>query len=189
VRYGVDDEGADGCGGGSGGVRAGLAVAILACFGVLCVRAQNPVHTEAKVSSSGETKLLLRSGHDDVAVRFTTRTVPMPKLVNAPSDRSSACTSSHDPCILPVNLRIVVGARELFIPYSAYADLGDVSSASLKYEDKLFTLTFIGGDASESYIATLRFSSQRILAREIRLGEDSAHISERTIYYQPSTTN
>jgi hypothetical protein len=71
----------------------------------------------------------------------------------------------------------------VFIPRSAYADLGDIETAKLNVSNGRMTLTITGGDASEAYVAKLFFDRQRVLERRLYSGEDDTHPLEVSHYY------
>jgi len=93
------------------------------------------------------------------------------------------------PCSLTEEIRVLVNAKEVFIPRSAYADLGDISTAELTMRNGLMMLTITGGDASESYVAELRFRHDRLLERRLYSGENTKRPLEVSRYYQVSATN
>lgn len=86
-------------------------------------------------------------------------------------------------------MKILVNERDIFVPVSAYADLGDVLSAEFSTKGGLFVLTVRGGDASESYIVRLSFNKERLLERRVYSGEDPYNVLEVTRYYQVSAVD
>ncbi|MEA3197013.1 MAG: hypothetical protein QOF32_1065, partial [Gammaproteobacteria bacterium] len=59
----------------------------------------------------------------------------------------------------------------IFVPLSAYSDLGDVKSASLDPTTHGFTLNLHGGNTATSYDATLIFDQERLMSRTVTLRE------------------
>lgn len=93
------------------------------------------------------------------------------------------------PCSLTEQIRVLVNAKEVFIPRSAYADLGDISTAELTIRNGLIMLTVKGGDASESYVAELLFRHERLSERRLYSGENTKRPLEVSRYYQVSATD
>ena len=77
----------------------------------------------------------------------------------------------------------------MFIPRSAYADLGDITTAELLRVITNVTLTIRGGDASESYVAELLLGKDGLAERRLYSGEDEQHPLQVTHYYQVSTAD
>lgn len=79
--------------------------------------------------------------------------------------------------------------KEIPIPISAYADLGDINTAELTLNDNRILLTIIGGDASESYVAKLYFAKDGLSEWRLYSGGDTDHPLEVSHYYQVSTVD
>lgn len=135
-----------------------------------------------KVAPNGETTLSAVLGTKRVEVGFRTATVQI-SLGKMGKNKFVQCTYSRVPCSLTEQIRLQVGGNDVFIPRSAYADLGDISTAQLTTHADLVTLTIHGGDASESYIAELIFNKQRLLERKIYSGEDPNDPLEISHFY------
>jgi hypothetical protein len=141
--------------------------------------AQKTVSTA--VTANGETRLVL--GAATVTVR--TRETPTPKQDEMHDNRWSACTGARVPCLLTEFFQIRVNGKPIYVPYSAFADLGDMGSLTLQRLEGKYVLTIGGGDAAGSYLAKLTFDSTRVIARVVAPGEDRTQPSERTTYYNP----
>jgi hypothetical protein len=137
------------------------------------------------VKVNGETRVAL--GTAVVVVR--TKEIQEPKgeskAESSEENRISACTGGRVPCLLTYSLQIMVDDKVIWIPYSSYADLGDMGSLTLQRFRQGYRLTIYGGDASVAYVAKLDFNRRRVLDRVIAPGEDSTQPSERTMYYNP----
>lgn len=78
---------------------------------------------------------------------------------------------------------VMKNKQQIFIPFSAYADLGDPGSIELKkVSAQEFQLTIIGGDAGSSYKATLVFKDNEIFSRKVVSGEFPEDAWEETRY-------
>jgi len=86
-------------------------------------------------------------------------------------------------------LRITVSGNEIFVPRSAYSDLGDILSAEISTKGNVFVLAITGGDASESYIVRLIFDKNRLLERRLYSGGDRQHAVEVSHYFQVSAVD
>lgn len=135
-----------------------------------------------KVAPSGETTLSAALGTKTIKAEFRTATVQI-SLNEANERKFVQCTYSRVPCSLTEHIHLQIGGSDVFIPRSAYADLGDISTARLTTHADRVTLTIPGGDASESYIAELIFNSDRLLERKLYSGEDPNDPLEVSHYY------
>lgn len=80
------------------------------------------------------------------------------------------------PRLAVIELEVRVGADNIFVPRSAFADLGSPNRISLMTRKSGFDIVVHGGDAANSYVARLRFSKLEIKSRRVESGEfrDSA---------------
>jgi hypothetical protein len=69
------------------------------------------------------------------------------------------------------SIQISKNEKALFIPLSAYGDLGDIKFASLEPTKKGFALHLHGGNTATGYDATLVFSHGYLESRLVRLRE------------------
>ena len=152
---------------------------------ICCARALLPQGSITKVNSSGRTVVPAVIGKSKIAVLLKTSTVDV-GLPGKPdkSRRFLQCTYSVFPCVLTNEFKIVVDGRSIPVPYSTYADLGDMLTATITERGPLFELTIKGGDASESYIARISFDRTRVHERRLYSGEDPSHLLEVTQYYE-----
>lgn len=128
-----------------------------------------------------DTELSAESGRINVKVLVT----PFPGAQTckaASSWRWGAENACPNAVIGSVELR--VNAELVFVPISAFADLGNprvVQIDQRKGKDR-FAVILVGGDAATSYKATLEFQKNILLERVVRHGEFPAESWERTIY-------
>ncbi|MDE1160414.1 MAG: hypothetical protein PW792_00555 [Acidobacteriaceae bacterium] len=142
--------------------------------------------SSAQVKANGETRVTLGSLSHGATVTVRTHETKAPESTDEfDLQRNMPCTGGRVPCLLTDSLQIAVNGQSILLPYSAYADLGDMVSLSLQRVGKGYSLTIHGGDASVAYIAKLRFNRTRVLDRVVAPGEDSTQPSERTYYYNP----
>lgn len=74
------------------------------------------------------------------------------------------------------------GEDKLFVPLSAYSDLGDPSQISLKSNGDGFELVIAGGDAGVAYNAVLVFEKGWLIRRRVVHGEFPDEAWEETKY-------
>jgi hypothetical protein len=89
------------------------------------------------------------------------------------------------PRFLLTSIRILNGSDTIFLPLSAYGDLGDVKLASVDRTTHGFTLSLHGGEASAAYDATLSFSQGYLVSRIVALREFPDQRRERASYSFP----
>lgn len=142
----------------------------------------------SKVAPSGETTISAALGKTKVEALFRTSTVQI-SGTEEKNRRFAQCTYSRIPCILTEQVRVLIDGGEVFIPRSAYSDLGDISTAEWSTSDGRKMLTIHGGDASESYIAKLLFGKGRLSERRLYSGEDAEHPLEVSHYFQVSAAD
>jgi len=78
------------------------------------------------------------------------------------------------------------GKQAMFVPLSAYGDLGDVMSMSFGLIARGFRVSLHGGNTAASYDATLFFERGVLVRREVRLRELPDERWEKTLYGFPS---
>jgi hypothetical protein len=64
-------------------------------------------------------------------------------------------------------IEVAVGAEPLFVPRSAYADLGAPSNLEVRPGPASFDVVVHGGDAATAYAATLTFSRSTLQSRRV----------------------
>lgn len=80
------------------------------------------------------------------------------------------------------DMDVLSGTGRIYVPLSAYSDLGDPRQISLKRNQKGFQIIIKGGDAAASYKAILIFSNENIINRKVTHGEFPDEVWEETIY-------
>lgn len=142
----------------------------------------------SKILPSGNTLVSASLRGNEFRALFRTSLAPI-STSTSPEQNFAQCTSSRVPCSLTAEIKLFATSREVFVPRSAYADLGDISNAELTTSNRLFVLTIRGGDASEAYIAKIEFNRERVLRRLLYSAEDPAHPLEVSQYHMVSTNN
>jgi hypothetical protein len=82
-------------------------------------------------------------------------------------------------------LQVKENNEVIFVPLSAYSDLGNVKTGSLDATKEGFTLNLHGGDTAASYDATLSFEHGYLRSRTVSLREFPAQRREKTSYSFP----
>lgn len=133
------------------------------------------------VSREGSTYLSL--SHPNVQVTVRTAKVPNDFFYK------HALFWGAETGFLPPNLvsaiRVREGSQELFVPLSAYSDLGDIHRASLRPSPHGFILSLYGGEVATGYVAALRFANGYLLSRVVSSNEFPQSDREETRYSFP----
>jgi hypothetical protein len=81
-------------------------------------------------------------------------------------------------------LEVKVGGKPIFVPLSAFADLGNPRKVRIesRKEKGRFAVILTGGDAATSYSATLEFRDNLLSERLVRHGEFPDQSWEKTLY-------
>jgi hypothetical protein len=162
--------------------------ALLICTWLLVVaQLKAGEYRGARINPDGETTVTAVIGGSKLVAVFETSSIEIGKHDKTP--RFPQCTYTTMPCILTRQIKTYLNGKEIFLPRSAYAGLGDVHSAELTSKGGLFILSIVGGDASESYIARIAMNRKRTLERRIYSGEDPYHALEVTKYYEVSAVD
>jgi hypothetical protein len=140
------------------------------------------------VKSEGSTSLRLRTSTGDEVTVILTQT-----KVGASYPYKDALMWGGDvgepPQSILASVQILSGRETIFLPLSAYGDLGDVRSASLEKNAQGFTLSLHGGDAAAAYDATFSFSRGYLASRLVALREFPDQRREKTNYSFPARTS
>lgn len=86
------------------------------------------------------------------------------------------------PQAILTSIDVQVGKKQIFVPLSAFSDLGEVKSASLEIISKGFNLRLHGGNTAASYDATLTFKRGHLRNKKVTLREFPEQRWENTIY-------
>lgn len=131
------------------------------------------------ISGDNEVKAILPSGKE----------INLHLLIAKPTE--NACEGwrwgAEDECPRQIikKLIVFVANEKLFVPRSAFADLGNPERYIVKITSKGFDLYIYGGDAATSYVAKLRFSSNKIKTRKVESGENRESAWEETKFSFP----
>jgi hypothetical protein len=82
-------------------------------------------------------------------------------------------------------LQIQRDKHVIYVPLSAYGDLGDVKSVSFASTSRGFRVALHGGNTAASYDATLHFERGVLTRRDVRLRELPDERWEKTMYVLP----
>lgn len=82
------------------------------------------------------------------------------------------------------SIKISFKGRSVFIPYSAFADLGNPKTIGLRQEAKgsNYTITIHGGDAATSYECVLKIKGSVLQEKHVMSGEFPDKAWEKTSY-------
>lgn len=86
------------------------------------------------------------------------------------------------PKTLTVKLSVKLDKLEIFIPLSAYSDLGNPSNINIKRSGSVIFVEIIGGDTSASYSAKLEFRGRHLIRRKVTSSEFPSDAFEETKY-------
>ena len=137
------------------------------------------------VKTSGET--VITTTIDGVAIRANigTHEIQIGKESDGrPEVPKTSCTYSRYPCSVVDSVEVRVGEVKLFVPRSAFCDLADVNNGQVIRGETGFLLRLYGGDASESYVATIHFDKTRILSRTLASFQAPGEALQKTTYYE-----
>jgi hypothetical protein len=81
------------------------------------------------------------------------------------------------------NLEITVEGKKIFVPRSAFADLLDPRTASIRAQKGDFVLTIAGADGAESYFVRLVFDGTRVKTRAVYSALVPTTPAEKTSYW------
>jgi hypothetical protein len=85
-------------------------------------------------------------------------------------------------------VQVSEGDQVVFVPLSAYGDLGDVKFAALNATKDGFTLELHGGNTASEYDAELKFAAGYLVSRKVALREFPNERTETTRYAFPKRT-
>lgn len=165
------------------GLRLRCVVGVLLCLGVASAQG-GAVEVLQTVALEGNTELRL----DRLAGRSLTVVITQARIAGS-YPYKDALLWGGDVGELPKTvitaIRIDYGGEAVFVPVSAFGDLGDVQRASLTPERRGFALRLHGGNTAASYDATLRFDYSYITSRTVRLREFPDQSWEKTTFSFP----
>lgn len=156
---------------------------VCVCFLMFGQLQPNAHAATVPVKSKGETILQSTLGKLKVEVNIRTHEVPNGSPAYPIKPKDTACTMSHYPCNLVDAINISVNKVTLFVPRSAFADLADLGTAELVMEKGKNILVLEGGDASESYIVKIGFTSKFVTSRTLVDAEFPDDLLQETVYH------
>lgn len=142
------------------------------------------VDSSFSVKPIGTTESTVRIKAATIVIRVVTEEKRIGKSFVSHEDRKSSCTFSRFPCSLVNRLNISVDGRNIFVPRSVFADLSDLSRASLTENEGVFTLKIAAGDASEAYTAVIKFNSKRVMERSVTDPTNTDEVLQQTKYFE-----
>lgn len=83
-------------------------------------------------------------------------------------------------------IKVIDGGKNIFVPLSAYCDLGDVKYLSLSFVNNGFNINIHGGETASSYDVVMKFKYGYLVSRIVKLREFPDQRNEKTIYKWPS---
>ncbi len=154
-----------------------LAYASIALFAALVV--QVPAHAQSVNVNLTKT---LEIASDAISVKLSMRRIRSENCVAPESWRWGA--EGNCPSYLAESMIVTVGEHPIYIPLSAFIDLGDPRSVQLEPRRRKgrFAIVIRGGDAATSYEATLELDKSQVLERVVRHGEFPEQSWEKTTY-------
>ncbi len=117
--------------------------------------------------------------HGDITVALTT--APTAASPNKEGFRWGG-EEKEAPRVLISAIHITIRGKAVFLPLSAYSDLGDPHKATVHATRTGFVLTITGGDAAGSYKAVLVFKNGELVRRHVSSGEFPDEAWEETVY-------
>lgn len=84
-----------------------------------------------------------------------------------------------------LGLTVAVEGKQIFVPRSAFADLGWPTKVVLRTSTSSLDVVIKGGDAATAYTATLKFSRTELKRRRVAGGEFEKSTWEDTTYSFP----
>lgn len=139
---------------------------------------------QVQVAPTGRTVLAERLNGHRVEVVIQVHRVDVGVSATKRLPRSVSCTYSRFPCSVLDEVALKVDGRGVVVPRSAFVDLGDVDKATLATAGNQFVLVLEGGDASEAYIAKVRFGQSRVAERAVYSAMETDAPLERTRYFE-----
>jgi hypothetical protein len=156
------------------------ALALFACL-VLTAVCTNAAGTTQTIKPDGRTDLALtRPGMNPVRVALWLT------KIETSFPYKGALLWGGDVGVLPQevvsSIEVYDGDQMIFVPLSAYGDLGDVKLASVDSTARGFTLNLHGGATATSYDAKLSFEGGYLTSRSVASREFPQQVREQTSY-------
>jgi hypothetical protein len=160
----------------------GRALVLLSCLG-MATAAIGGASGEA-INPNGQTELTLRKSSDDLVRISITQ---MKTGASAPYKGALLWGGDVDELPTCVLSSMVVHERDesIFVPLSAYGDLGDVKLGSVEGTIGGFVIILHGGGTATGYDARLIFSRGYLVSRTVKSREFPKERNEMTTYSFP----
>lgn len=114
---------------------------------------------------------LTEGHHETIASAFKHKTIAVRTEVARLVDTRCAGwrwgSEGECPRLAIVGLAVAVDGEDIFVPRSAFADLGSPRSVTLRTRANSFDVIVEGGDAATSYTATLTFTQTALTRRKV----------------------
>lgn len=164
-------------------VTLGRVLVLLWCLGLVTttVVAAEALHA---VKPEGSTELIFKASSGNIIRVVVSQTQLGVSYLYKDALLWGGDVGEPPPLVLS-SIRIRVNNEKVFVPLSAYSDLGDVKSASLDSTEAGVTLNLHGGETATSYDATFNFSGGYLVSRTVRLREFPDERWEKTHYSFP----
>ena len=149
---------------------------LVVVFSLLLATASHAAPREVKIAKSGETSLRTVLGGKTIEITFHTAIVKK-------SDPGFPLALDHyDDLSIVQGMSIVVDAKTIGVPWSAYADLFFTRKGYLEIEKGTFVLTIVGADGADTYFAHIYFDAKRVIKRDFYSSLVPHRPLEETVY-------
>jgi hypothetical protein len=148
------------------------------------------VLTAVCASAAGTTQTIKPDGRTDLALTRPgmkpVRVALWLEKVETSFPYKDALLWGGDVGVLPLevvgSIEVYDGDQMIFVPLSAYGDLGDVKLASVDPTARGFALNLHGGATASSYDAKLSFEGGYLVSRSVASREFPQQVREQTSY-------
>lgn len=157
-----------------------IGLAIRALLVLLVVLVLTPVAASAEIKA-GVTVLSARSGNgSEIEIRI--KVAKPPSIFPFQNKYLWGGGEGEPPALLIESVDVAVAGEQVFVPLSAFTDLGSPKRISLKVSGSEFEVTIIGGDAGGAYDAVLTFDGSWLVRRRVASREFSDEAWEESRY-------
>ncbi len=78
--------------------------------------------------------------------------------------------------------KVEINGKRIFVPLSAYADLGNPRDVGIRPDVSKFDILINGGQNEKSYLAVITFDFIGLLSKKVSSAESAGEVWEETIY-------
>jgi hypothetical protein len=164
-------------------LKVGPVFVLLICLELLTV-ASHGAETAQAISPDGRTELTLAKS-SNALVRVSITQIKVGDSFSYKNALLWGGDVDRLPEFVLSSVVIQEGNETIFVPLSAYSDLGDVKLASLNASSNGFILNLHGGNTASGYDVILMFSRGYLVSRTVRLREFPEERLEKTTYSFP----